>query len=245
MKIIFLLLAAVSLLIPFQAGQTPGNKKEAPTAKSPPPITTVNNNYEASKNPDKAEDNPHWYKRPEWWLVIGAFLTMGFVAWQALETRRVVEAATSQTKAIVESQRPKIAAKPHGNPIKDLSDRDAPRMQIELANKGLLAAYDLVYKSWIELLPLPFEDFTAAADHHKSPESIVMYPDHTPLIVNIPIRKGITEQELSDVKRLRLYVCVRVRVEYRDVFSPKRYAEFGFCVMYDGLGFLPKYNNAS
>jgi hypothetical protein len=73
----------------------------------------------------------------------------------------------------------------------------------------------------------------------------VIYPDYSPLIVNIPLRKGITEQEWSDVKRLRLYVCVRVRAEYREVFSPKRYAEFGSCVMYDGLGFLPKYNNAS
>jgi len=45
-KSIVLLLAAVSLLIPLQAGQTPGNKKEAPAAKSPQPNTTVNNNYE-------------------------------------------------------------------------------------------------------------------------------------------------------------------------------------------------------
>jgi hypothetical protein len=241
MKSIVLLLSVLSLLVPLQAGQTSGTKKEAPAAKTPPPITTVNNNYDSSK----AEDKPLWYARPEWWLVIGAFITLAFVAWQALETRRAVESIESQTKAIMESQRPKIAAKAHGNPIKDLSDREAPRVQVELSNKGLLAAYDLVYESWIELLPFPFEDFTAAADHHKSPESMVMYPDHSPLIVNIPIRKGITEQEWSDVKAMRLYVCVRVRAEYRDSFSPKRYAEFGVCVMYDGLGFLPKYNNAS
>jgi hypothetical protein len=82
-----ILLAILISLSPIQVArkpdQAPAAKKESPKAKNPPPITTVNNNYEASKNPDKAEDKPHWYAGPEWWLVIGASLGLAFVAWQA------------------------------------------------------------------------------------------------------------------------------------------------------------------
>ena len=43
----------------------------------------------------------------------------------------------------------------------------------------------------------------------------------------------------------RLYACIRIRIAYRDAFSPGRYANFGFYVLHDGLGFLPKYNDAN
>jgi hypothetical protein len=153
-------------------------------------------------------------------------------------------AIRDQTKALVESQRPKIAAKAHGNPTHDLADLQAPRVQIELFNRGPSVAQNLIYESWIELLPLPFKDFTAGADYHKSEDPVALYPSHVPLIINIPIRKGITEQQLSSLGRLETFACVRVRVSYGDAFSAARAASFGFWVSSDGLGFLPKYNDA-
>lgn len=159
--------------------------------------------------------------------------------------RKATEAMRQNTSVLLESQKPKIAAKPHGNPTNDLADRNCPRVQIEIYNRGQSAAYDLVYESWIELLPFPFVDFTPSADHHKASEGKVLNPNHTPITINIPKRKGITDQQLSDLKQLRLYACIRVRVEYRDAFSTNRYAEFGYCVMANGLGFLPKYNDAN
>jgi hypothetical protein len=36
---------------------------------------------------------PHWYTLPEWWLCILGIPTLGFLAWQALESRRAAQAA--------------------------------------------------------------------------------------------------------------------------------------------------------
>jgi hypothetical protein len=114
-----------------------------------------------------------------------------------------------------------------------------------LNNKGVTVAYDCIYESWIELLGSTKDDFSAAADYFKSSEPLALYPNHIPLILNIPLRKGLTEAQLSDLRKMRLYACLRIRVTYRDAFTPHRYANFGFVVLANGLGFLPKYNDAN
>ena len=182
---------------------------------------------------------------PEWWLVGAAFATLIVVAWQAIETRRATQAMRDNTKVFIESQRPQIAAKAHGDPTKTLLERGSPRVEISVFNRGLTPAYRLLYESWIELLPFPFVDFTAAADHFKSHEENVLYPNHDPMILNIPIRAGVTEQQLTDLRHLHLFACVRVRVQYVDAFETERFSDFGFYITSNGLGFLPKYNAAS
>jgi hypothetical protein len=160
----------------------------------------------------------------------------------AIKTLRYIG---NQTKAMIESQKPQIAAIAHGNPANTLFDRKTPRVEIEIHNRGQSAAHDLIYESWIELLPMPFVDFTTAADHHRQSEKTVLYPNHRPIIINLPIRRGVSEGEFAAIRDLRLITCIRIRVEYRDAFNPARYAEFGFMVHQDGMGFLPKYNDAN
>jgi len=178
-----------------------------------------------------------------------AFATVAYVVFTILlwrETKKSADAAEINAKVLMESQRPQIGARPHGNPTQTLADLEAPRVQIELTNRGLTPAYDFVYESWIEVLALPFQDFTAAADYFKSADRIVLYPNHEPpLVINIPLRGGLSQERLDDLRRLRLHACLRIRVEYRDAFSPIRYANFGFVVMANGLSFLPKYNDAN
>lgn len=183
--------------------------------------------------------------RPEWWLVFAAFVTLIVIAWQAVEMRRATQAMRENTDVVIKSQSPQIAADAHGNPSRTLLDHNEPRVQLDLFNRGLTPAYGVVYDSWIELLPQPFVDFTPSADHFKSTEESVLYPNHSPITVNIPIRSGLTEPQLTDLTKLRLYACVRVRVEYRDLFKRKRFADFGFYITAEGLGFLPKYNSAN
>jgi hypothetical protein len=181
--------------------------------------------------------------------VVYAFITV--LLW--LQTKKSADAAMKSAEAaklnaevLLEGHRPQIAARAHGSPTRDLSDRKSPRVQIALTNQGNVPAYDLTYESWIELLPLPFDDFTSSADYFKSTDKITLYPKHQPLIVNIPIRTGVTDAQLSDLRQLRLYACIRIRVTYRDVLSAKsRYANFGFHVLGDGLGFLPQYNDSN
>jgi hypothetical protein len=171
-------------------------------------------------------------------LALATIVLAVFAVVQAQATKRSVE-------VLVEGQRPRIATDPHGDATKDLSDRSAPRVQVALVNRGLTTAYDCLYESWIELLPFPFDDFTPAADYFKATERFALYPSHRPVILNIPIRQGLTDAQLSDLRHMRRYVCIRIRVTYRDAFSPRRYANFGLYVLHNGLGFLPKYNDAN
>ena len=152
-------------------------------------------------------------------------------------------AIEGQTRVLVEGQRPRIVANPHGDPSKTLADTHARRVELEIVNKGSMPATDYRYESWIEVLSFAFEDFTAAADHFKFDVTSVLYPD-TPQVINIPIRGGITPEDFTEVRRLRKHVCVRLRVEHADPFIANRrcYTNFGFYILPKGLGFLPKYN---
>ncbi len=219
-------------------------KQAAPQAPVSPPTVNVINQQAPNEEKHRAKSNPDGYFSrlfaPENMPTIG-LLCAGIVGiWVAIRTLRAIE---SQTRVLVEGQRPRIVANPHGDPSKTLADPHARRVELEVINKSSMPATNFRYESWIEVLPFPFEDFTVAADHFKSDAPWVLHPD-TPQVINIPIRGGITPENFIEVKRLRKHVCVRLRVEYADPFITNRrcYADFGFHVLPKGLGFLEKYN---
>jgi len=228
--------------------QPPTTPSFVPNAGSP-----ANDQHESSPPPNGnsqqiivVRELPPVTVTTDWWsklyvIFTGALMIVGgFGVLFALRTLRAIE---SQTRVLTEGQRPRIVANPHGDPSKTLADPYAPRMELEVINKGRMPATDFRYQSWIEVLPFPFEDFTAAADHFKFDITSVLYPD-TPQVINIPIRGGITPEEFTEVKRLREHVCVRLYVEYADPFIANRrcYVNFGFYAQPRGLGFLEKYN---
>jgi hypothetical protein len=88
-------------------------------------------------------------------------------------------------------------------------------------------------------------DFSPSAEYFKSETRRVLYANHAPLVSNIPFGKGLTQVEREGVRHICRFVCIRLRAEYRDARMSARYADFGFCVEHDGLGFLPKYNDAN
>jgi hypothetical protein len=186
-------------------------------------------------------------------LVLVGFLTACVICWQAVETRRAANAAAEsvgavhrQTNAIIRSQLPQIAASARDDPTRTLADEEAPRVTIRVFNQGLTAAYDFLYETWIELLPQPFVDFTESADHFVVEHASVLLPRTQGQTLNIPIRRGISKQELADLRHLKLYACIRILVTYKDAFDPDRrwFTTFGFQVLANGLSFLSKYNDA-
>src|ERR1700730_8461060 len=76
-------------------------------------------------------------------IAVLGVLTLFVLMYQANEMRKATEAMRDNTKVLVESQKPRIAARAHGDPPLDLADRAAPRVQIELENTGASPAYDL------------------------------------------------------------------------------------------------------
>lgn len=246
-------LIIAALYIAVSPASKPDNRPSVTEQKShsqtqPSTIAFIDNKTCAPDQEYRQNASPQSYaalKSPEWWLVVLGFPTLFFIAWQVIETRRTAKATLRYVEAVIEGQRPIIAAAMVGNPTKELHDRDAPRIRIALSNKGITTAYEVTYQSWIELLPFPFADFTGAADHFASENPCSIYPHYDPIILNIPIRNGLSEAQLKDLRELRLYACVRICVTFRDAFSPSRYSNFGFYVMSDGMGWLPKYNDSN
>jgi hypothetical protein len=219
-KSIVLLLAAVSLLTPIQAGQTPSTKKESPAAKSPPPSATVNNNYEATKNPDKDEDKSHWYAGPEWWLVIGAFLGLGFVAWQAFETRRAVESANKNIEVMIGKERARLqiiagnVSVAPGEPI---------GIRCYLNNIGPTTAF--IENGGVILLEGPDEIDVDYSKCGQIPNmGSVPGVSRTPTEFLLALRPDlyITESKVLQIRERKAFIHCYGFVNYRDVFERSR-----------------------
>jgi hypothetical protein len=221
-------------------------KQPAPKLQPAPSPTNINAVNEQAgsqeQNGTKRHSESYLYRlfAPENLPNIGLFLAGVIGIWVAIRTLRAIE---RQTGVLADSQRPRIVASAHGNPLQTLADEHARRVELEIINKGPMAATNYTYESWIEVLPDTSGDFTPAADHFKKDVVSVLYPD-TPQAINIPLRGGISPEDYQEVRRLRKHVCVRLYVEYADPFVVNRrcYANFGFHVLPKGLGFLDKHN---
>lgn len=239
--VVLLVLAANGIIGPIQAAskadQAPAAKKQSPTAKNPSPTTTVNNNYEASKNPDKAE--PHWYAGPEWWLVIGAFLGLAFVAWQALETRRAVESANKNVETFISKERARVRIN-----LEDLS---------LVPDEGACGAYTVNFTVSIFGTTPAFVTESKCAAYEVPPELIaheetmdavmlplsslpnVIPPDSQPIpqfAIFHFTREGYTEAIMNDVKAGRLFVGIRGFIKYKDAFDRERETRFRYAWKY-------------
>lgn len=90
--------------------------KDDSSPKAPSTAIFVQDNEQCSPaEPHATGSNPpKWYapiKRPEWWLVVAAFVTLGIIARQTVDTRRAAEAALQNAQAVIRAERPWIVVK--------------------------------------------------------------------------------------------------------------------------------------
>jgi hypothetical protein len=183
-----------------------------------------------------------WYLRATVVGVVIGIFGLGFLIKQTNATKKAADAALLNANILLESQRPKITAIGI-NTLENIFQSDSPRINIGLSNKGMTTAYDCVYETWVELLPFPFEDFTSSAQYFKSEAAFALYPTQE-MAINTPLKKKPTQSDLVDISRSKKLLCIRIRVGYRD-FKENRVSNFGYFIQYDGLGFLPKYNDCN
>jgi hypothetical protein len=116
---------------------------------------------------------------------------------------------------------------------------------MEIKNTGTTPAYHCSYETWIEVLGVPFVDFTPAADYFESPFPTTIYPNSpAPVIVYIALQHSLTRAEFFEFPPGNKSLCIRVRIEYEDAFNKPRWAEFGYEFTGQRVGALPKYNDA-
>lgn len=88
---------------------TPKNQQNA--ADNTPHTVTFINNQESPTDAHKAQPHaPTWYASSEWWLVVIAALTGGFIASQASEMRRATEVMQDQLRHMRESSERQLRA---------------------------------------------------------------------------------------------------------------------------------------
>ncbi|HXQ26870.1 MAG TPA: hypothetical protein VN822_10715 [Candidatus Acidoferrales bacterium] len=248
MRLIVVLILAIFVLPVY--GQEKGTKTTKQTQaaddigqRPPAPPFVVVNQQTTNQNEGRASNHPDSYLKrlfsPENLPSIGLLLAGIGGIFVAIHTLKAIR---RQTNALVEGQRPIIFAKCHGDAAKTFADRDARRIELALENRGQHRARDLVYETWIEILPFPFTDFTAAATHFKCIDPITLYPGDVGFTVNVPIQRQVTDEEWAAIRSLELHVCVRIRVSYKDAFG-QTIADFGYYVTPRGMAYLPKYNN--
>jgi hypothetical protein len=116
---------------------------------------------------------------------------------------------------------------------------------VDLKNVGQTPAYSCTYQTWIEMLSVPFTDFTNGADRSESPAPTPIYPN-SPVTNSIRIvrREGLTPAELRSWQEGQTNLCFKIYLEYTDEFRSLRRANFGYEIGPAHLGLLPKYNNA-
>lgn len=157
-------------------------------------------------------------------------------------------AAKASTEVLIIGQKPQLSTTANSDPWKSCvyPPLGIRHLEIALHNTGLTTAYDCSWESWLEVLEFPFVDFTSAAEHTEVSHNFSLSPNTTAhsMVINIPIKRQISEPELDGIRSARLKICVRLCVKYRDSFNPRRYANFGYFVGPGGLGTLPKYNDS-
>ena len=163
----------------------------------------------------------------------------------AIAAKDAAEAAKTNAEAYMVSQRAQLIALLRSG-ISLFFNDGIPLMPIDIKNIGSTPAYHCLYETWIEVLNVPFLDFTEAADCYKAPFPMTIYPDSpAPTTIHIELGRALTAAELTDFSQGKKSLCFRVRIEYEDAFKKARWCDFGFEFTGEKAGALPKYNDSN
>ena len=141
-----------------QPNKTSGQKQSVGQNVNPAPISTNSVDKEANgqANQSKADAYPkRWYtalERPDWWLVLAAFCTLGVISWQSVETRKAAQGAkenaiatNTQIQLMREKERARLYVKP--GIVESFKDDGTGgwffRVRVEVENAGNSRAYGI------------------------------------------------------------------------------------------------------
>jgi hypothetical protein len=236
---------------------TPAQNKNPSTVA--PPVSA----QQSTANQDTRDNqSPHGYTSPESVLAIVATITMGFIGWQAWETRRAAKAAACSVKAIVSQGRilerqtkaTEDAAKAARDSAEAIINSERAWVLVEIQRipnlglaeqtingvESLALKVDLICKNdgntpcWITEIRVRFEIVDAPPHEPRlEPEDIVDIGP-VPLGVGQPPWKITVERACKGRPRLGKMMILYGIVKYRDVFKPDRHTGFGYNVSEQG-----------
>jgi hypothetical protein len=245
-KLILVIVALCACAWNVSSKPQPSGKAEAQNSQQRGQATITVDNRTTNQQGQNATPKP-WerYASPEGALVIVGIISFGVIWYQAVQTRKSADASKLNVEMFMESQRAQLNVRVSGF-CDVLAIGGIPRISIGIENKGVTAAYNCRYETWIEMLPEPFKDFTPAAAYFKAPYSMTVYPNASDLITAvISLERELTGADFVDMRKGSHYICIRIRLSYRDAFRKSRRQNFGFMTQHrDHFGALPRYNDS-
>jgi len=157
----------------------------------------------------------------------------------ALRTLRAIE---SQTNAQIESLRARITFASTENTFTAILHDGYVDMRMKFINTGGTPAYKVSPETWIEFLPVNFEDFTENAKYHKG-EPLAVYPQ-SPTPYSIPLGRKARYEEIAGLRNAQTTLGVRIRLTY-ETFGRMCIVDRALWLTPDGWVLHPKYNEAN
>lgn len=244
-------LAFLTIVVSGKPNQTRNIDKQKSQQKPPATVTLINNESPET-HPEKTNNNPpKWYaaiKRPEWWLVFVGFATLGFVGWQAYETRRAVEVAQDNVKVFISKERARLRID-----LKSLNlvveEGGYYTVDFTISIHGTTAAYIgqtrcVAYKTPQEYINEPELGQAIMFPIHSLPN--VVRPDSPPIEswALLDSAGSYKESILSEIKQGRLFVGIRGFIKYKDAFDNDRETRFRYVWKFDkGFGMIYEHGN--
>jgi hypothetical protein len=236
----FLLLVNLPANKPTNAsGQTTSNCNNI----SSPPINVLCS-PDTGKGEEKAENKTpagnaasgiNWETLPTWALVGVGLITFWAIWKQAKESAEATKAMQAQVAMQMETLRPRLIVGFDESQFKPMTEGHAARMVARVKNTGGVPAYRVVPESWIEFLPMPFEEFTQGAEYFKG-ESFPVYPTEK---ITYPVmrKQRLTDAEIKATFAGTHCLCLRLRFSYEALGKPK-FSDFIFGAEPNGVATL-------
>jgi hypothetical protein len=234
----FGIFAVLLIFTPMMPGQpnkaVDQNKKTA--EQNPPPLTPTdsnNNQFSGQGQGDQAKagpSTPQWYtslERPDWWLVMAAFSTLGVVCWQSMETRKAAQGALLSAQASmaqvehsksvqraqlrIEFADPEFSYNGKGYPVHFCVNVDGTTRAYVL-DESILAYVNESKRTGTMRRGL-------AIPRHVIPEESP-FEGHT--LIHIAERVAHPEPDMNDIysaRRGELTLFVEGHIRYRDIFG--------------------------
>jgi hypothetical protein len=231
-------IAVLALSVSGQPKNASGDKHPTSDKQQPAPVTTYAHDSnccttQASQKPDTKPTR--WYaslERPDWWIVILAALTGGFVGWQAWETRKASDAAAKQASIQREMLRPRLTV---SNFVNDVYGEAAIGKRVfialKISNSGGMPAYGVSVETWIEFLQRgPMEcpyQFSSEAKHNLG--ATINVDTANPQGFEIPFNRSLNDIEIHQMRNALGAICFRIRLEYL-AFSERVHTEHAFAM---------------
>ena len=159
------ILATVAVFVSGQPNIASGQKQESGNLEQQTVVKIDSSNNGVSGQTDHAKPGanpPEWYislERPDWWLVLAAFSTLGVICWQSIETRKSAQGAFLNAQALITAERPWLVAHFIATEKRTIPEDGFAAFQWEVKNVGRTPA---IVKEWAarvvfntDFVPLP------------------------------------------------------------------------------------------